>query len=54
MHLCRVDKHIQTFAGWFYEVMTRLWKVLNLSYENGKAKLIKYFVCKITFHWLKI
>ena len=40
-HLCRVDKHIQTFPGRFYEAMTRLWKVLNLSYENIKAKIAK-------------
>ena len=38
---CRVDKHIQTFPGWFYEVMTRLWKVFNLSYENFKVKIAK-------------
>ena len=38
-HSCIVDKHIQTFPGGFYEAMARLWKVLNLSYENVKAKI---------------
>ena len=37
-HSCRVDKHIQTFLERFYEAMTRLWKVLNLLYENDKVK----------------
>ena len=38
-HSCRVDKHIQTFPERFYEAMTRLWKVLNLFYENDKIKI---------------
>ena len=38
-HSCIVDKHIQTFPGRFYEVMMRLWKVLNLSYKNVKLKI---------------
>ena len=40
-HSCIVDKHIETFPGRFYEVMTRLWKVLNLSYKNVKLKITK-------------
>ena len=36
---CRVDKLTQTFPGRFYETMTRLCKVLNLSYENLKVKI---------------
>ena len=40
-HSCRVAKHIQTFPGRFYEVMTRLWKVLSLSYKNVKVKIAK-------------
>ena len=40
-HSCRVDKHIQTFPGRFYEVMTRLWNFLNFSYENVKVKIAK-------------
>ena len=40
-HSCRVDKRIQTFPGRFYEVMTRLWKVLNLYYKNVKVKIAK-------------
>ena len=40
-HSCRVDKYIKTFPGRFYEVMTRLWKVLNLSYKNVKVKIAK-------------
>ena len=42
-HSCRVDKHIQTFPERFYEVMTRLWKVLNSSFENVKAKIAKIY-----------
>ena len=40
-HSCIVDKYIQTFPERFYETMARLWKVLNLSYENIKAKIAK-------------
>ena len=38
-HSYRVDKHIQTFLARFYEAMARLWKVLNLLYENDKVKI---------------
>ena len=38
-HSYRVDKHIQTFLERFYEAMARLWKVLNLLYENDKVKI---------------
>ena len=38
-HSCRVDKHIQTLPERFYEAMARLWKVLNLFYENDKVKI---------------
>ena len=48
-HSCRVDKHIQTFPGWFYEVMTRLWKVLNLSYKNVEVKTYQIFCLQNNF-----
>ena len=38
-HSRRVDKHIQTLLERFYEAMARLWKVLNLLYENDKVKI---------------
>ena len=38
-HSCRVDKYMQTFFERFYEAMARLWKVLNLLYENDKVKI---------------
>ena len=38
---CKVDKYLQTFPGQFYEVTTRLCKVLNLFYENVKVKVSK-------------
>ena len=38
-HSRRVDKHIQVFLERFYEAMARLWKVLNLLYENDKVKI---------------
>ena len=30
---------MQTFPEWFYEAMARLWKVLNLFYENDKVMI---------------
>ena len=39
--LCKVDKHLQSFPGLFYEATTRLCKVLNLFYENIKVKVAK-------------
>ena len=38
-HSCRVDKYMQTFLERFYEALARLWKVLNLLYENDKVKI---------------